>query len=71
MTAALLCEPVSHKGIEEGGEYLLSNSHQATATPHLDRRCDNAGQNADSRLADLLMKGLISMSPGACIFLYI
>ena len=30
--AALLCEPVSPKGIQEE-EYLLSNSHQAEALP--------------------------------------
>ena len=31
--AAFLCEPVSHKGIQEGEECLLSNSHQATPLP--------------------------------------
>ena len=33
MIAAFLCEPVSHKGIQEGEECLLSNSHQATPLP--------------------------------------
>ena len=67
------CEPLSPEGIQEGEEYLLSKSHHTAATPDSEPRGKEAPDMKTghwSQTGEVCMKGMISASPGSCIFPY-
>ena len=65
-TAALQYEPVSPKGTQEGEEYLWS---VICDLPQGRSGCENPGYWL--QMAEMHMKGMISVSPNSCIFPFI
>jgi len=71
---ALQCEPVSPKVTQEREEYLLSSSHQTTATPHSQpegKEAQNVKTGCWPQRTEVHMKEIISVSPNSCSFPYI
>ena len=70
--AALQCELVSLKGTQEGEEYLQPNSHQTAATMYSEHQAELRMSKIQDigPIAEMDMKGIISVSPDSCIFPY-
>ena len=70
--AGLLCDPVSPKGTQEE-EYVRSSSHQTIATPYGEPQGSLGSEKKTQyvpQIAEVHMKGMISVSPDSCIFPY-
>ena len=67
------CELVNKKSPQEGEEYLWSSSHQTAATPY----SESPGElrmwkhRLLAPIAEMHIKGMVSVSPDSCIFSYI
>ena len=71
--AALPCELLSPKGIQEEREYLLSNSQDCSRSLWWDQ--GKEGQDVKTgywpQIGEMRMKGMVSVSPDSCILPYI
>jgi len=69
---ALPYELLSHKGPQEG-EYLPSSSHQIAASPYREHKGARDGEKTGHwpRIAERHKRGINSVSPDSCTFLYI
>ena len=70
MAATSLGEPVIPEGTQEGNkDYLTSSSHQAAATPEAELR-GNSGCEITGywpQIAEVHIRGMISVNPDSCI----
>ena len=65
-------ELVSPKGTQEGEEHLPSDSHQTAATPCGEPQWSSGYEQHRTlaKIAETLMKAMISVSPGSYILSY-
>ena len=67
--ASVQHEPVSPKGAGEGEEYLPSSSRQIVATPYGEPQGSSGFENSFwPQIAEVCIKGMISVSPDSSIF---